>query len=257
MRQALVECLFGIRGAFGLLTRLPLGTSVPHHQNGAVRGAIAHLPLVGGFIGLTGSAVWVLTARLDASIRAWLVIAALLMLTGALHEDGLADTADALGGAFTRPRLFEILKDSRIGSYGALALIVALGLRATLLTRLLAESCWIIVLSQVVSRLAPVLLLRWLPYVSPKATSRSHGVVQNQNGQWLIAGGWTLVLCAAVVYFAHLAVDRFLWALGVQSLAVLWVAIRFKRRAGGVTGDFLGATQQVSELAFLLGMAQW
>jgi adenosylcobinamide-GDP ribazoletransferase len=257
MMPPAAECLLGIRSAFMLLTRIPLGMSTTPGPDPGARWAVAHLPLVGAFIGLIGAAVWALSASLEVGVRAWLVIAFLLLLTGALHEDGLADTADALGGAFTRRKLFEILKDSRIGSYGALALVVALSLRAALLTRLLAESCWLIVLSQTVSRFAPVVLLRCLPYVSPEGASRSHAVVQSQNGQWAVAGAWTLVVCSAVVYFAHISTRRLLLSLGVQVVAVLWMAFRFKRRAGGVTGDFLGATQQIGELAFLLGLAGW
>ncbi len=238
-----------------LLTRIPFGNGTKSGVDVGARWAAAHLPLVGACLGLMGAAVWGAFQRVDAGVCAWLVIGALLLLTGALHEDGLADTADALGGAFTRPRLFEILKDSRIGSYGAVALVTVLALRAALLTRLLVECCWVLVLSQTASRLAPVLLLRCLPYVSPNTTSRSQHHVKVQNAHLVLAGMWTLGVCAALVCFTHLTVRRVVLSLAAQALTVLWIGWRVHRRAGGVTGDFLGAAQQLGELALLLGLA--
>jgi len=249
------ECALGIRWAIVFLTRIPVGgSSEPCLPKGS-NWAAAHFPFVGTLIGVVGALVWRLSLRLDAGIRAWLVIVVLVLMTGALHEDGLADTADALGGAFDRGKLFTILKDSRIGTYGAVALICALCLRAVLFTQLLSKGCWVIVASQTVSRFAPVVLMRWLPYVTPPETSRSRNVVQVNNPQLGVAALWTLSLCMAIVYFAQVSLARFSVALGVQGVATAWLAYRFKRRAGGVTGDFLGATQQVSELAFLLGLA--
>jgi len=249
------ECLLGIRWAIVFLTRIPVGgRSEPCLPIGS-NWAAAHFPLVGTLIGVVGALVWWLSLRLDAGIRTWLVIVVLLLMTGALHEDGLADTADALGGAFDRSKLFAILKDSRIGTYGAAALIGALCLRAALLTRLLSEGSWVIVASQTVSRFAPVVLIRWLPYVTPPDSSRSRDVVRVNNSQLTIAALWTLFSCAGIAYFAHLPLARFSVALGAQGVASAWLAFRFKRRAGGITGDFLGATQQVGELAFLLGLA--
>jgi adenosylcobinamide-GDP ribazoletransferase len=217
--------------------------------------AAAHFPFVGTLIGVVGALVWRLSLRLDAGIRAWLVIIVLVLMTGALHEDGLADTADALGGAFDRSKLFAILKDSRIGTYGAVALISALCLRAVLFTQLLSKGCWVIVASQTVSRFAPVVLMRWLPYVTPPETSRSHNVVQVNNPQMGVAALWTLCLCMGIVHFTQVSLASFSVALGTQGVVTAWLAYRFKRRAGGITGDFLGATQQISELAFLLGLA--
>lgn len=225
------------------------------HDRSGSNWAAAHFPFVGTLIGIVGALVWAAAFPLDAGIRAWLVIAVLLLTTGALHEDGLADTADALGGAFERTKLFAILKDSRIGTYGAVALISALCLRALLFTQLLSEGWWVLVASQTVSRFAPVVLIRWLPYVTPPDASRSRDVVQVSHAQVGVAALWTLCLCTGIVYFAQVSLARFSTALAAQGVASAWLAFRFKRRAGGITGDFLGATQQVGELAFLLGLA--
>jgi len=249
------ECVLGIRWAIVFLTRIPVGGGSAHCLPKGSNWAAAHFPLVGTLIGVIGALVWRLSFRLDAGIRAWLVIVLLLLLTGALHEDGLADTADALGGAFERSKLFAILKDSRIGTYGAVALIGALCLRAALLTQLLSEGCWVLVASQTVSRFAPVVLIRCLPYVTPTDTSRSRDVVKVNNLQMGVAALWTLCLCMGIVHFSQVSLVRLSVALGAQGVATAWLAYRFKRRAGGVPGDFLGATQQVGELAFLLGLA--
>ncbi len=255
MTRSIGECLLGVRSAIGLLTRIPVYSRLGRLEDSGSRWALAHLPLVGTLIGSIGALVWLSSARLNDGARAWLVIAALLLVTGAFHEDGLADTADALGGASDRVRLFEILKDSRIGSYGALALIVALGLRAALLARLLPESGWLLVVAQTVSRLPPVLLLRCLPYVTPGDSARSARFAQAKTSHVLVASAWAASLCGASVPLASLALERLAGALGMVALAGLWLAWRFRRRAGGVTGDFLGAAQQVSELAFLVGLA--
>jgi adenosylcobinamide-GDP ribazoletransferase len=199
--------------------------------------------------------VWTVSYRLDALSRVWLVIAALLLITGSLHEDGLADTADALGGAYTRERLFTILKDSRIGTFGAAALVVALALRAALLSRLLVQSVGVLIVSQAVSRFAPVVLMRFMPYVTATDVSRSQHVVHAKTHECAVAAIWTLCLLFGCAYWAHLSVARLAFGLCGLCLASIGLAWRFHRRAGGLTGDFLGATQQIGEIAFLIGFA--
>src|SRR5687768_15775709 len=118
----------GLRAACMLLTRLPVGRSpIPAE---ARRWGAAFFPLVGLGLGLLGAALLMaLEPRLGTRLAAAIAIAALLLVTGALHEDGLADTADALGGAQDRDRLFAILKDSRLGTYGVLALCLSMFVR--------------------------------------------------------------------------------------------------------------------------------
>jgi adenosylcobinamide-GDP ribazoletransferase len=251
MTTALGACANGVRGAFGFLTRIPVGMG----RDPGLRWASAHFPLVGACIGGLGALVWAVSWRLDTTTRAWLVIAALLLITGAFHEDGLADTADALGGAYTRERLFAILKDSRIGTFGTVALIVGLALRAALLCRLLPQSVWYLIASQGVSRLGPVLLMSLFPYVTASDTSRSQAVIHANRPQCLLAVGWTLCLLLGLAHWAPVSVSHLLFGLCPLGLTTGWLAWRFWRRTRGITGDFLGATQQVGELAFLLGFA--
>ena len=247
----LVGCLSSIRAAVAFLTRIPVGHG--EVRENAHTGASAHFPLVGALLGLLGTLVWFATARLDSEVRAWLVVVTLLLATGAFHEDGLADTADALGGAFTRNKIFEILKDSRIGTFGAAALVCTLVLRAKLLAQLLPAGPWPLIAGQMFSRLAPVLLMACLPYVTAEGTSRSGNVVH--AGPWQVMGGvtWTVLLSLGLFHYCKVSPAQFAVAVSAQSAAIVWLAFRFRRRAGGLTGDFLGAAQQLGELAFLLG----
>jgi adenosylcobinamide-GDP ribazoletransferase len=243
--------LGGLRAAGMLLTRLPLG-----------RGPVpaASLPLAAGFIPLVGLALGVLGALLlrllepplGARLAAALTIAVLLLATGALHEDGLADTADALGGARDREQLFAILKDSRLGTYGVLALLLSMIVRLESLTALGGQAPAAYLVAAVVSRAPLVGLMAALAYVTPSSAARNADVVRVGRGTVLGAAVTTLVVAAAAVGLQAFA----WWAVGLALLAAAGAALlagwNFRRRAGGITGDFLGAAQQVCELAVLL-----
>jgi adenosylcobinamide-GDP ribazoletransferase len=238
------------RSAVTFLTRLPVGTcgcTLP-------ASAAGYFPAVGTLVGLIGALTWRVTTHLDSTVRAWLVTAVLLLVTGAFHEDGLADTADALGGAFDRKRLFEILKDSRIGSFGAVALITVIALRSALWRQVLQANAATLIVSQTLSRLPPVLMLRSLPYVTPAPASRSHDVTALGATQVGLAAMWCVGVLAiyGVAYRVWIPIVA---AVVAQGLVSAWLAYRFVRRAGGLTGDFLGTTQQLGELAFLLAFA--
>lgn len=247
------DFLQGCLAAMAFLTRIPVGAV--GSAKGPQAWAPAYFPLVGASLGMLGCVTWHLTQPLSAAVRSWLVLAALMLSTGAFHEDGLADTADALGGAFNRERLFEILKDSRIGTFGAAALIVTLALKAELLTHLMPRVSALLVASQALSRLGPVLLLWRLPYVTASAQSRSGPFTTVRHLHLLVALLFNALIIAAVQHWVQLPLRVWVVAALAQGVATLWLAWRFTRRAGGVTGDFLGATQQISELALLLGVS--
>jgi len=170
-----------------------------------------------------------------------------LWITGAFHEDGLADSMDALGGGYTVARRLEIMKDSRIGTYGAVALIVALGLKAVLLLE--AEPVWLALLvTPAISRLTPLLLMRFLPYVTDPTTSKSKPVAEAFSSQRLLLA--TLFILGVALLFS-------VWLpalLAVGLVALLWGA-SLKRQLGGYTGDTLGASVVFTELVFLLFLA--
>ena len=149
--------------ALQFLTRLPAPAWVGY-VDAWLHQSVRHFPLAGLLVGLFGTAVLTLAlALLPAAVAVLLSMAATIWLTGALHEDGLADTCDGLGGAVSRERALEIMKDSRIGSYGALGLILALGLKAAGLTALVqfhpVLACMALLWGHAASRTAPVWLI--------------------------------------------------------------------------------------------------
>lgn len=241
--------------ALQFLTRLPVRLSrfEPAWLNDCVR----HFPLVGALVGAAGATVLVGAAQLwPAWVAALLALAVTVALTGGFHEDGLADTFDALGGVVPRDKALAIMKDSRIGSYGALALGLSLLLRAALLavlaTRPLLGACAALLASHAFARMAAVGVMLGLPYGGDIDHAKAKPLalaVAPRNG--VIAAGWCALLAAAL--FA-LGVDpRRLLLAALAALAVAG-AMRgwLRRRLGGYTGDGLGATEQLAEIAVLL-----
>lgn len=229
-----------------------------------LRASAAHFPGVGALVGLCAAGVAVgLLLVLKPSPLAFLVAAAAstvatVLLTGGLHEDGLADVADGLGGGSDRDRALEIMKDSRLGAFGALALMLALLLKVSLLALIGATSVATLgvalVLAHVVSRTWPLLVIRWLPHVGDTRRSKSKPLADHISGATLAAGFAWLLLALGLTGWMQGAL--FLLAPLIASLVALLVMVRlFRRRLGGFTGDCLGATQQVCEIACYLGVA--
>jgi adenosylcobinamide-GDP ribazoletransferase len=238
--------LRGARAAFAFLTRIPVGGH-PFAETDWTW-APAHFPLVGlvlgGVLAAAHRLLWPLGPLADAA----LVVSASLLLTGALHEDGLADTSDALGGAHDRARVFEILKDSRVGTFGACALLVSIVGRVALLAQLGRSAAWALPLVGCTARVAPVWQMVALPYVSGPS-SKSRHIVRATLPQALAATAWFAAAAAAGLALHLLSGPRL--AAFAASLAAVTVltAWRYARRVGGTTGDFLGATEQLCELA--------
>lgn len=238
--------LRGVRAAFVFLTRVPLGGHP--YATAEWSWAPAHFPLVGLALGAALAALHRLLWPVGALPDAALVLSASLLLTGALHEDGLADTSDALGGAFDQARTLEILKDSRLGTFGACALFVSLLGRVTLLARLGTDARWALVLVGCAARLGPVWQMVSLPYLVRAGTKSNH-LTGVRSPQLAVATLWVLLALGTAVALRHASFAR------VAALAFVLAAItvltgwRYARRVGGVTGDFLGATEQLCELA--------
>lgn len=229
-----------------------------------LRASAAHFPGVGWLVGLWGAAVFVLLQMglqgpMGVLAAAVLSTAATAWMTGAFHEDGLADTADGLGGSADRVRALEIMKDSRIGSYGALALVLALAAKCALLAQIAAgQGAWAapaaLVAAHVLSRFMPLLLIRHLPHVGDSAQSKSKPLADAIGNGALVAGAlWTLP--ALALLGIALSTWRMAAALAAALLATAWMARRLWRRLQGFTGDGLGAVQQLSEIAIYLALA--
>ena len=247
-----MSLLRGARAAVVFLTRVPAGGFPYSREEWAW--APGWFPLIGASIGILLVGGWTVARPLGDFVAATLVYTASLLLTGAFHEDGLADTADALGGGTSRDRVFAILKDSRIGTFGGLALVVSLILRIGLLARLAPVAAFALVSSQCIARLFPVWLMVAMPYVTPDDAAKSRPVARAAWAQVMLATLFaTLVIVTLDLLDVGSAVDALICA-AVAGFAALVAAYRFHRRAGGVTGDFLGATEQIGECAVLIAL---
>ena len=226
--------------------------------------ASGHFPGVGWVVGAVGAAVLGLAGQrwgasaLGALLAALLCMAATAWLTGAFHEDGLADTGDGLGGGVTRERALAIMKDSRIGSYGTVTLVLVLLLKATLLALLVrqgaAGAAAAVLAAHVLSRLAPLLIMRRLPYVSEAAQAKSKPLADAVSAASLMVGVlWSLP--SLVLLWWMLGAVALAVALGCWLVMLLAVLRLLHRRLQGFTGDTLGAAQQLCEVALYLGLA--
>ena len=235
--------------ALALLSRLPLPAGAAAQRRGAAAGWA--WPLAGALLGALGAlgaqiALWL---GLGAGPAAAFALAVLVMAGGALHEDGLADCADGFWGAHDRARRLEIMRDSRVGSYGVLALVLSVLLRWSLLAGLIgAGHLWgVLIASAALSRVPMVALMHLLPAARPGGLSHGTG---RPSGE--------VAILAAVV--------GLLVALIFQGLAALWAALPgaalaaalaalARARIGGQSGDVLGAAQQLAEIGLLAGFA--
>ena len=229
-----------------------------------LRASAGHFPGVGLLVGALAALIYALLAgALPATpwtplLAAILSTAATVRLTGGFHEDGLADLADGLGGSADRQRALEIMKDSRVGSFGVLALLLAVlakvGLLALLGSTGWRHACAALLLAHTVSRALPLLLIRLLPYVADAAVSKSKPLAdQIGTPGLLIAAVWSLL--ALVVAGSLLRPSGLGAALAASAVAFAWMWRLLRRRLQGFTGDALGATQQACELACYLGLA--
>jgi adenosylcobinamide-GDP ribazoletransferase len=262
LRQCAVHELRLAAVALQFLTRVPIPRRVGF-EPAWLHQCVRHFPLVGAFVGAWGAAVlWAALWLWPPWVASVLSLVATVLLTGAFHEDGLADTCDGLGGSAGRERALEIMKDSRIGTYGAVALVLALGLKVATVAALAAADLALaltgLVWVHAVSRVAPVLLLWQLPYVGDAEHAKAKPLATRAEPAgvaaacaWLVALGGGAWWAAAPGTRPALLVALLLAAAAAAAAAAA-CARWLRRRLGGFTGDTLGATQQIAEGACLL-----
>lgn len=214
------------------------------------------VPIAGALLALPPAVLLALCGLTDlpALAAALLAAAFAMMLTGALHEDGLADVADGFFGAQQRERRLEIMKDSRIGAFGALALIVSVGLRIVLLAALVERlgagtAALLLILAEAASRAAMVGVWTALP----PARRDGLAVASGQPSPRAAVAAALIGMAALLVGLAVRPAPAILLALLLALLSAAGMARLARSRIGGHTGDVLGATQQVALLALLLG----
>ena len=230
-----------------------------------LRASAAHFPGVGVLVGalVAGLTALLLVFLPQASPLSPLVAAVLgtvfsVMLTGAFHEDGLADIADGLGGSQNRERALEIMKDSRVGAFGAIAVVLVLFAKVSLLA-LIGDVCPEVMVvgifaAHVASRTFPLLLIRLLPHVGDVAGSKSKPLADQITGLSMFIAILWLFMALAGVFIVYDAI-YLIASMVAASVAFLYMWRLFTKRLQGFTGDCLGATQQVCEAAFYLGLA--
>jgi adenosylcobinamide-GDP ribazoletransferase len=241
--------LRGVRGAFAFFTRIPVG-GFPYDDR-ALAWAPAHAPLVGAVVGSLLGGLDACLLPLGAFPAATLVIGASMLLTGALHEDGLADTSDALGGGHDKTKVFAILKDSRVGSFGAAALAVSILARAALLGQMERAGAAALPMAWCAARASPAWLMAVLPYVTPGIAAKSESIVRGRWRQALVASVWVFAGSAYCVARGWTTAPRAASAVATVAAIAAFTGWRYHRRVGGITGDFLGATEQLGEIGAL------
>ncbi|WP_417318520.1 adenosylcobinamide-GDP ribazoletransferase [Emcibacter sp.] len=239
-----------IAAALMVLTRIPVPWErLSDHAPDISRSLWAY-PLVGLLVAACGGFIfWGTQALLLPSwIAAFLALAAMIFLTGAFHEDGLADVADGFGGGLTRDRKLEIMRDSRVGTYGALALILSIALRAAALGVMTSSGALIaLLISGAFSRLAIVFAISSLP------PARKDGLAAGTEKPAPILIGVALGISLLPAFFL-LGWPAMTLCLLLSLAAVFLMGRLAMRQVGGITGDVLGAVQQISEIAILLGL---
>lgn len=237
------------------LTRLPLRTDrlfTPERMAEAPR----YFALVGLLIGAVCAGMFWLAALLLPHLVAILIaMGASLLITGAFHEDGLADTFDGVGGGLDTARALEIMKDSRLGTYGAAALFMALAVKAGALFAL--PPLWICAafpLAHCLSRGSAVLVIATSRYVRDEGTGKP--VAKGISAVSMVV---TCLTMSAAVAICLLVLPPVALVSSIVAMCVMHVAMRafFERKIGGYTGDTLGAVQQASEIGIYLGLLAW
>lgn len=237
-------------GAVRFFTRLPVPGWVGHSA-AALNHSARYFPAVGLLVGGLGALVYLAAALLwPPAVAVLLSMAATIYATGAFHEDGLSDSVDGLGGGWDKLRILEIMKDSRVGSYGVIAMGLALLGKFTLLAALdPALVPFALLAGHAVSRFCATLLLATLDYVRDDLLAKAKPLATR-----LSAGALCCALLFVVFALALLPLEKAIAGCLLAGLVTFWLAAKFRRWLGGYTGDCLGATQQLSEIAFYLGL---
>ena len=238
--------------ALQFFSRLPIPRWVgfdPAWLNQASR----YFPLVGVVVALITGAVYVVAFKFfPPAIAVILSVAAGIYATGAFHEDGFADMCDGFGGGMTRERVLEIMKDSRIGAYGAIGIFCLLLLKCATLTHMPPFGVLAALLvAHPMSRLMAVSLIWRLDYA--RAEGKSKPLAQKMRTmEFAIAAVTALLPALILIYMGWLSWTMLISGFALALVATVWLARKFVRRIGGYTGDCLGAVQQVTEAIFHL-----
>jgi adenosylcobinamide-GDP ribazoletransferase len=240
--------------AVSYYTRIPVPALLPYNS-GFLNASSRYITLIGCIVGAFSFGVFYFANFiLGASIALVLSIAASILLTGALHEDGFADVCDGFGGGWTKERILEIMKDSRLGTYGTIGIILIIALKFLALQQLsniIGNDLWLLLLIFIVphaiSRFTAISLIYFYSYAGKDEGSKAKPVTEAPD----MYNFWIALLFAIIPLGALVIISHKPWLLLVIILLYVQKLVMgkyFNRKIGGYTGDCLGAVQQVAEL---------
>lgn len=232
--------------ALMFFTRVPI--TLNHFVEANLNKATRYFPLIGILVGAFGALVfWLSELLLPLEIAVLLSMAATILVTGAFHEDGLADATDGLGGGWTKEQVLTIMVDSRLGSYGAIGLLLVVLTKYQALSYQVASLVpMTLIAGHALSRLCAVLVMATQSYVKPEGKAKPLAT-QLQLPELILATFFGLLPLAFMKLYVLLALVPVV-------IVWCWFSAKIKRRIGGYTGDCLGAMQQLTEVAFYVGL---
>jgi adenosylcobinamide-GDP ribazoletransferase len=240
--------------ALGFFSRLPIPQSTPYSES-RMNQAGRYFALVGLCLGALCAAVyWLAESALGSNVAVVVMMVFSLLLTGAFHEDGLTDMADGIGGGMTLEKRLTIMKDSRIGTYGASALVMALLGKYVLLTELalLTNVLLVIVAAYTLSRAVAASLIYDMPYVSDPDASKSKPLANQQSKSEL-----AILAVSALVPLLWFDFELVAVIVGITVIFRIMFKHWLMKRIGGFTGDCLGGAQQTMELLIYMIVLGW
>jgi adenosylcobinamide-GDP ribazoletransferase len=245
--------------ALRFFTRLPVPRWIGHTAD-QLNHAARYFSLMGIIVGAIGAIVtYLATLILPASLSILLGMLATLLTTGAFHEDGLADAVDGFGGGWDKLRILEIMKDSRVGSYGAIAIALMMLSKFSALQAIASSTnitilCAVLVAGHAISRLASTSQICFLEYVRENDLSKSKPLAQKLSlGELMIAIFFGFLPCAWLCVQSYFNCSLLI-ALLLVAIMTVYTSCYYKRHIGGYTGDCLGASQQLTEFVFYAGL---
>ncbi len=245
--------------AVQFFTRIPVPAWVGHSAQQLDQSA-RYFPLVGICVGgLAAATLWLGAQVLPLSLAVPLSMAASILITGAFHEDGLSDFADGMGGGHSKEKVLAIMKDSRIGAYGVIALVLVLLLKYQALLALCGEyslpfAAAALTAAHSVSRLMAASIMLTQRYVRDDDSARAKPAAQQISPASFAIALLTGIATIVLLFAAGAHPVSVFAAIAAAFLMRTYLAWRLQKRLGGYTGDCLGAVQQLSELAFYLGL---
>jgi adenosylcobinamide-GDP ribazoletransferase len=250
--------------ALGFFTRIPVPSFVDF-QESDLNYSAKYFPLIGIIVGLVGAGSFALSIQfLPQNIALLISMASTIYLTGAFHEDGLADSADGIGGGWQREQMLTIMQDSRLGTYGAVAIFLMLFTKFEVLNALNSYLVpFALIAGHALSRLSAVYMMASLSYTKPEGKTKPLAT-KLSTLDLLVANVFGLLPFFAIIalllvnnHSSDIIVKFVLMTLIPVLFCWVWWRYKICKWLGGYTGDTLGAMQQITELAFYVGVAIW